>query len=235
MLGSEYGDFGALYRCPRRAATPREPAAGEMTQKTAKPQSEAPAGRGLTRSVVLVGLMGAGKSCIGKRLAERLELPFVDADNEIEKAAGCSIADIFEAHGEQAFRDGERRVIARLLDGPPQVLATGGGAYMDPQTRETIRERGIAIWLRADLDLLVKRTAKRSHRPLLNKGNPRQILKDLMDQRYPVYAEADLVIDSRDGPPEDTVKRTLAALEAHIENTRGQATAIERSGGGAAR
>jgi shikimate kinase len=206
-----------------------------MTQKTAKPQSEAPAGRGLTRSVVLVGLMGAGKSCIGKRLAERLELPFVDADNEIEKAAGCSIADIFEAHGEQAFRDGERRVIARLLDGPPQVLATGGGAYMDPQTRETIRERGIAIWLRADLDLLVKRTAKRSHRPLLNKGNPRQILKDLMDQRYPVYAEADLVIDSRDGPPEDTVKRTLAALEAHIDKTRGQAAAIERSGGGAAR
>jgi shikimate kinase len=206
-----------------------------MTQKTAKPQSEAPVGRGLTRSVVLVGLMGAGKSCIGKRLAERLELPFVDADNEIEKAAGCSIADIFEAHGEQAFRDGERRVIARLLDGPPQVLATGGGAYMDPQTRETIRERGIAIWLRADLDLLVKRTAKRSHRPLLNKGNPRQILKDLMDQRYPVYAEADLVIDSRDGPPEDTVKRTLAALEAHIDKTRGQGTAIEPSGGGAAR
>lgn len=206
-----------------------------MTQKTAKPQSEAPAGQGLTKSVVLVGLMGAGKSCIGKRLAERLDLPFVDADNEIEKAAGCSIADIFEAHGEQAFRDGERRVIARLLDGPPQVLATGGGAYMDPQTRETIRERGIAIWLRADLDLLVKRTAKRSHRPLLNKGNPRQILKDLMDQRYPVYGEADLVIDSRDGPPEETVKRTLAALEAHIEKTRGQATAIERSGGGAAR
>ncbi len=173
-------------------------------------------GEALDRSIVLVGLMGAGKSCIGRRLAERLGLPFVDADTEIEKAAGCSIADIFEAHGEQAFRDGERRVIARLLESPPQVLATGGGAYMDPQTRQTIRERGVAVWLRADLDLLVKRTAKRSHRPLLNKGNPRQILKDLMDKRYPVYAEADLVIDSRDGPPEETVKRTLAAVKDYI-------------------
>jgi len=205
-----------------------------MTQKTAISDEEAAAGPGLTGSLVLVGLMGAGKSCIGKRLAERLDLPFVDADNEIEKAAGCSIADIFEAHGEQAFRDGERRVIARLLDGPPQVLATGGGAYMDPLTRAKVRERGIALWLRADLDLLVKRTAKRSHRPLLNKGNPRQILKDLMDQRYPVYAEADLVIDSRDGPPEDTVKRTLAALKAHLASAAGATGGGQPSGRGAA-
>ena len=183
---------------------------------------------GIDRSVVLVGLMGAGKTCIGKRLAERLDLPFVDADQEIEKAAGCSIADIFEAHGEQAFRDGERRVIARLLDGPPQVLATGGGAYMDPETRRAVRERGLAVWLRADLDLLVKRTAKRSHRPLLNNGDPRQILKDLMDKRYPVYAEADLVVDSRDGPPEETVKRALAAVKAYLQTHR--RTAVEGTG-----
>ena len=169
----------------------------------------------LQRSIVLVGLMGAGKSCIGRRLAERLDLPFVDADTEIEKAAGCSIADIFERHGEEAFRDGERRVIARLLSGPPQVLATGGGAYMDPQTRKEIAERGVALWLRADLDLLVKRTAKRSHRPLLNKGNPRQILKDLIDKRYPVYAQADLVVDSMDGPPDETVKKVMAAITAY--------------------
>lgn len=175
---------------------------------------------GIDRSIVLIGLMGAGKSCIGKRLAERLDMPFADADREIEKAAGCSIADIFEAHGEQAFRDGERRVIARLLDGPPQVLATGGGAYMDAETRQAIRERGVALWLRADLDLLVKRTAKRSHRPLLNKGDPRQILKELMDKRYPIYAEADLVVDSRDGPPEETVKRALAAVKAYLKTDR---------------
>jgi shikimate kinase len=192
-----------------------------MGGRTTKPREEAETLPELQRSLVLVGLMGAGKSCIGKRLAERLGLPFVDADSEIEKAAGCSIADIFEAHGEEAFRDGERRVIARLLSEGPQVLATGGGAYMDASTRKIIREKGLAIWLRADLDLLVKRTAKRTHRPLLNKGDPRQILRDLIDKRHPVYAEADIVIDSMDGPPEETVKKTLAAVKAHLDQQPG--------------
>jgi shikimate kinase len=196
----------------------------QMGGRKTKRQDETEELPGLQRSVVLVGLMGAGKSCIGKRLAERLGLRFVDADTEIEKAAGCSIADIFEAHGEAAFRDGERRVIARLLSEGPQVLATGGGAFMDASTRKAIGERGIAVWLRADLDLLVKRTAKRSHRPLLNKGDPRQILRELIDKRHPVYAEADIVVDSMDGPPEETVKKTLAALKAFLDEKPQEAT-----------
>ncbi|MBB3066347.1 shikimate kinase [Limibacillus halophilus] len=171
----------------------------------------------IDRSLVLVGLMGAGKSCIGRKLAQKLGLPFVDADNEIEKAAGCSIADIFETRGEEEFREGERRVIARLLDGPPIVLATGGGAFMDPHTREKVKECGISIWLRADLDLLVRRTAKRNHRPLLNKGNPRQILRNLIQKRYPTYNEAEIVVDSQNGPPEETVKLALEGLKSYLE------------------
>lgn len=164
------------------------------------------------RSLVLVGLMGAGKSCIGRKLAQRLQLPFHDADSEIERAAGCSIAEIFAQHGEAYFRDGERRVIARLLDEPLQVLATGGGAYADPRTRAAIAERAIAIWLRADLELLVRRTARKSHRPLLRTGSPRETLARLMAERYPLYAEADLTVDSDDGPPEATVERIVALL-----------------------
>lgn len=164
------------------------------------------------RSLVLVGLMGAGKSCIGRKLAQRLDLPFHDADSEIERAAGCSIAEIFAEHGEAYFRDGERRVIARLLDEPLQVLATGGGAYVDPRTRAAIAERAIAIWLRADLELLVRRTARKTHRPLLRNGNPRETLARLMAERYPLYAEADVAVDSDDGPPEATVERILALL-----------------------
>lgn len=164
------------------------------------------------RSVVLIGLMGAGKSCIGKRLAQRLALPFLDADAEIEAAAGCSINDYFARHGETAFREGERKVMVRLLSGPICVLAAGGGAYMDPDTRRVIRERGISVWLRAELDLLVKRTAGRDHRPLLRRGNPRDILARLIETRYPVYAEADLTVDARDEPPETTVDGVLARL-----------------------
>lgn len=159
--------------------------------------------------------MGAGKSCIGRRLASRLGMPFVDADAEIEAAAGCSVEEIFQQHGEAAFRDGERRVIARLLRQPPLVLATGGGAYMDPRTRAAIRERAISVWLRADLELLLKRTARRNNRPLLKRGNPRDILDQLMTERHPVYAEADVVVDSVDAPPEVTVDRLLKALESH--------------------
>jgi shikimate kinase len=156
--------------------------------------------------------MGAGKTCIGRRLAARLNLDFVDADTEVEAAAGCPIEDIFARHGEAAFRDGERRVIARLLAQPPQVISTGGGAFMDPRTRAEIRERAVSVWLRADLDLLLKRTARRNNRPLLKRGDPRQILDGLIDERHPVYAEADIVVDSMDGPPELTVERMYRAV-----------------------
>ncbi len=172
------------------------------------------------RTIVLVGLMGAGKSCIGRRLAARLGLPFRDADAEIERAAGCSIEDIFELHGEAAFREGENRVICRLLTDAPHVLATGGGAFMNPETRAAIGERAISVWLRADLELMLKRTGRRNNRPLLKRGDPRKILSDLMDQRYPVYGDADLVVDSVDGPPEVTVERVLAALRGRTGSSQ---------------
>ena len=164
------------------------------------------------RTIALVGLMGAGKSCIGRLLATALDLPFVDADKEIEAAAGCSVEDIFAAHGEAAFRDGERRVIARLLTQPKMVLATGGGAFMDPETRRLILDRATSVWLRADVDLLLRRTARRNNRPLLKRGDPREILARLIKERYPVYAEADVVVDSVDGPPEMTLARVLDGL-----------------------
>jgi len=170
------------------------------------------------KTIVLVGLMGAGKSCIGKRLAHRLGLAFIDADHEVERAAGCSIAEIFERHGEANFRDGERRVIARLLDNPVHVLATGGGAFMDPRTRALIGERAISIWLRADLDLLLRRVARRNDRPLLQVAEPRQKLAELMTQRHPVYAEADIAVDSADGPPDATLERVVEALESFLAN-----------------
>jgi len=178
-------------------------------------------GPSIDRPIVLVGLMGAGKSCIGRRLATRLGLGFVDADREIEQAAGCSIPEIFQRHGEDAFRDGERRVILRLLDGGPHVLATGGGAFMDPRTRHAIREKAISIWLRADLELLARRVQRRNDRPLLQVADPKAKLAQLMAERYPVYAEADLTVDSQDGPPEATVERVLAALERHRADAAG--------------
>lgn len=171
----------------------------------------------LPRPVVLIGLMGAGKSCIGKRLAQRLDVPFVDADLEIEAAAGCPISEIFRRYGEAAFREGERKVMARLLHRPPHVLAAGGGAFMDPVTRRLVAERAISVWLRASLDLLVKRTAGRDHRPLLKQGEPRAILERLMEERYPVYAEADMAVDSLDEAPERTVDKVLKALRSHME------------------
>ncbi|SIS88696.1 shikimate kinase [Insolitispirillum peregrinum] len=170
----------------------------------------------LARSVVLIGLMGAGKSVVGRRLANVLGVPFVDADAAIEEAAGCTIAEIFARFGEPAFREGETRVISRLLEGPPCVLATGGGAYMNEDTRQNIAAHGTAIWLKADLDLLVRRTAGRSHRPLLNQGDPRQILGDLMARRYPVYAGADVVVQVSDESPDATCRRVLNALIGHL-------------------
>ncbi len=176
----------------------------------------------LDRTLVMVGLMGAGKSAIGKRLAQSLSLPFVDADKEIEEAAGCTIPEIFARFGESAFRDGERRVITRLLDGPPCVLATGGGAFMDETTRAKIKRSGLSIWLRAELDTLVRRTARRNNRPLLNAGDPREILAKLMAVRYPVYAEADLTVDSADAPPEITTQRVIEALAKHLAGRQAQ-------------
>ena len=172
----------------------------------------------IPKTLVLIGLMGAGKTSIGKRLAAKLGLPFVDADHEIERAAGCTIQEIFDRFGETGFRDGERRVIARLLDQPVQVLSTGGGAFMDEATRQTIRDHGISIWLRADLDLLVHRTARRDHRPLLRQGDPRAVLGRLMDVRYPVYAQADLTVDSDDSPPDVTTDRVIAAVRQWLGN-----------------
>jgi shikimate kinase len=166
------------------------------------------------RSVVLVGLMGAGKTKIGRRLAIRLGLPFFDSDQEIEAAAGETIEEIFANRGEQAFRDGERRVIARLLAGPVHVLATGGGAFMDPMTRAVIARRGVSLWLRADLDVLVQRVSRRADRPLLKAGDPRAILSELIERRHPIYAKAEVTVDSGDGSPEATVNRALATLGA---------------------
>lgn len=164
------------------------------------------------RSLILVGLMGAGKSSVGRRLAGVLGFDFVDADTEIERAAGATIPEIFAAHGEAAFRDGERKVIARLLQQPRIVLATGGGAYMNPETRARIRAAGISIWLKAELDVLVKRCARRTHRPLLQNGDMRQTLARLMEERYPVYAGADITVITGDGPHEDVVDDILRAL-----------------------
>jgi shikimate kinase len=177
-----------------------------------------------SRTIVLVGLMGVGKTNIGRRLATRLQLAFVDADAEIEAAAGESIEEIFRRHGEAFFRAGERRVIARLLDGPVHVLATGGGAFMDPQTRARIRERGISIWLRAELDLLVARVARRDNRPLLKTGDKRAVLADLMERRHPIYAEADIVVDSVDGPPEQTLGRVIAELKRFLAEEEAKAS-----------
>jgi len=167
----------------------------------------------LSKPIVLVGLMGAGKTYIGTRLAAKLGLPFMDADTEIERAAGCSVADIFELYGESEFRKGERRVIARLLKDPVHVLATGGGAFMDSATRKEVRDCAISVWLRADLNLLVCRTGRRADRPLLEKGNRREILEQLIEERHPIYAEADLVIESARELPDLTVDRLIGALE----------------------
>jgi shikimate kinase len=164
------------------------------------------------RSVVLVGLMGAGKTSIGRRLAEILGLPFVDADLEIEAAAGKSIPDIFAEHGEAHFRDGEKRVIARLLDSGNQVLATGGGAFMNAETRETIRQRGISVWLKADLALLMQRVLKRGGRPLLDNPDPEAVMRKLMEERYPVYATADITVESTDAHHAAMVNEVLRAL-----------------------
>lgn len=167
------------------------------------------------RSLVLVGLMGCGKSSIGRRLASKLALPFIDTDEEIETVAQKSISEIFADHGETFFRDREAKVIARLLRNGPQVLATGGGAFITPETREKVREDGVSIWLRADLPILMRRVSKRDTRPLLKYGDPEQVMKDLMAARYPIYAEADLAVESRDVPHDSIVADIIALLDRH--------------------
>jgi len=164
------------------------------------------------RPIVLVGLMGAGKTTVGRRLAALLRLPFIDADEEIERAAGLEVSEIFALHGEEEFRRGERRVIARLLQGPPHVLATGGGAFVNADTRALVRAHATSIWLRADLDVLMRRVEKRDNRPLLKQGDPRAIMERLMAERYPIYGEADLVVDSNNGPHASAVTSVIRAL-----------------------
>src|SRR4029078_427630 len=164
------------------------------------------------RSVVLIGLMGAGKNAVGRRLANRLDLPFIDADSEIEVAAGASVGEIFAEHGEAYFREGERKVIARLLENGPQVLATGGGAYMNPDTRGNIKSHGLSVWLKADIKVLMKRVGRRDNRPLLAAGDPEKVMKRLIEERYPVYAEADVTVESRDVPHDVIVGAVIDAV-----------------------
>ena len=169
------------------------------------------------RTIALVGLMGVGKSSVGRRLANALDLPFRDADAEVEAAAGRSISDIFADLGEAAFREGERRVIARLLDQPPHVLATGGGAFMHDQTRELIKSKAISVWLKADLDVLVRRVSRKDTRPLLAGKDPMAVLEDLAATRYPVYAQADVIVETGDAAHHVTVDQVMQAISAFLE------------------
>jgi len=186
-----------------------------MEKPASPPLAVDPALRAHT--LVLVGMMGAGKSSVGKRLAQALDLPFKDADEEIERAAGLTIPDIFALRGEAEFREGERRVIARLLDDPPHVLATGGGAFVNPETRALMRSKqAITIWLKADPEVLARRVGRKDNRPLLRGKDPRQVLTELLAAREPAYRQADLVVESNDGPHQHTVDAILAALKGRL-------------------
>ena len=167
----------------------------------------------LARSVVLVGLMGAGKSCVGRKLAEVFGVTFVDSDHEIEKAAGCGVTDIFDVYGEPAFRDCERRVLHRILNDTPSIIATGGGAFMDDATRASIKALSTSVWLKADPEVLYKRTKRSTHRPLLKTEDPLSTLKKLAEIRYPFYAEADITIETGDEGLDATVRAVTERLE----------------------
>lgn len=189
----------------------REKTMGADTDSLDKPgRNEASYAR---RTIALVGLMGAGKSTVGRRLADVLGRKFYDSDVEIERAAGLSISDIFSIHGEAEFRRGERKVLARLLDEAPHVLATGGGAYLDPETRSLLREKAVTVWLNADLETIWKRVSRRDTRPLLRAPDPKGVLARLFEEREPIYSQADLSVTSMDGPHQDTVQAILKALE----------------------
>lgn len=172
------------------------------------------------RTITLVGLMGVGKSSVGRRLAHALELPFKDADHEIEAAAGRTIPEIFADMGEPAFREGERRVITRLLDDPPHVLATGGGAFMNDETRRLIKERSISVWLKADLDILARRVARKDNRPLVAGKDPLEVLTELAAVRYPVYGEADLTVETGDTAHHVAVDQVIRALTAYLQEPK---------------
>src|SRR6266516_369422 len=191
------------------------PETATPTSASTSQEAESTAALG-TRSVVLVGMMGAGKSTIGRRLSVRLRLPFLDADTEIEAAAGMSIPDIFEAHGEPQFRDGEARVIARLLDSGPAVIATGGGAFMREETRSRIGAKAVSIWLKADVEIIMKRVKRRADRPLLQTEDPVATVSRLLEAREPVYRTADLTIGSRDVPHDRVVDECIDALRARL-------------------
>ena len=175
----------------------------------------------LDRPIVLVGLMGAGKSTVGRRLARRLGLPFVDSDAAIEDAAGYSAAEVFERFGEQDFRDGERRLVARLIDGEVRVIATGGGAFVDPGTRDLLNDRAITVWLDAPIDVLTDRTSRRDTRPLLRNGDPKGTLERLAEERRPSYASAHIHVKSGNGAHRDVVDSILTALEQHLDGDKG--------------
>ncbi len=176
-------------------------------------QIAAKGGSNAAKPIVLVGLMGAGKSSVGRRLAAELDLPFYDSDDEIEKAADMTIPEIFAQHGEEEFRRGERRVLERLITQSQRVvLATGGGAYMDPVTRDLLRQHAVTVWLKADLDVLWKRVSKKGGRPLLEKPNPKKVLADLLQEREPIYAQADYIVETFEGPHADTVNAVRSAL-----------------------
>lgn len=169
------------------------------------------------RNIVLIGLMGAGKTSVGRRLAQKIKLPFTDADSEIEAAAGKSVPDIFADHGEDYFRAGERKVIQRLLTNGPQVLATGGGAYMSADTRKNIKKNGISVWLKADLDVLMKRVSRRSDRPLLQEDDPKAVMKNLIEKRYPLYGQADITVKTRDVSHDVIVGEIIIALKNYFK------------------
>jgi shikimate kinase len=174
-------------------------------------------GLNIRKPIVIIGLMGAGKSRIGKDLAKKYGFSFVDTDDEIVIAAGCSISDIFELYGEKAFRDLEERVISRLLTSKVQIIATGGGAFMNAKIRKAIRKHGISVWLKAGLKVLIERTSRRKDRPLLEHGDPENILKELMNKRYPMYGKADIIVDTQDMPIDDTVNLTAITIAAYTE------------------
>jgi shikimate kinase len=202
--------------------SPLDPSAGGAHAKDRLSPEEHPVRSRLGgRSIVLVGLMGAGKSTVGRRLASKLGLPFTDADHEIEAAAGMSIPDIFSIYGEDYFRDGERRVIARLLQEGPLVLATGGGAFMSEETRTRVAQSGISVWLKADLDVLMRRVRKRTNRPLLQNADPEGTMRRLIEIRHPVYATADLTVESHEAPHERIVNEIMRSLSAFLEAREG--------------
>ena len=190
-----------------------------MARRSIAQETEIVAANLAGRSLVLVGLMGAGKSTVGRRLAQRLNMNFVDADAAIEEAAGMSIPEIFASHGEAYFREGERRVITRILEDGQQVLATGGGAFMNEQTRASIAAHGISVWLKANLPLLMKRVSRRADRPLLLNDDPESVMRKLMDTRYPVYATSNVVIESHDVSHNVIVNDVIRALSAYLDPT----------------